>query len=152
RTIEFQAGPGGQLVLEALEALRAIEGRKKIGTDEVPTGGLRPRWRRLIGSAGGQLNRRAYTFAVLEALRGRATGRGLVHARQRPLERSQGQAAHRLGLALRPPAAVSDPRLVRASLGGAGRSWRSAGGSVPADRGASGGQHRAGVGRRQREA
>jgi hypothetical protein len=57
-------------VLEALEALRAIEGRKKIGTDEVPTGGMRPRWRRLIGNAGGQLNRRAYTFAVLEALRG----------------------------------------------------------------------------------
>jgi TnpA family transposase len=70
RTIEFQAGPGGQPVLEALEALRAIEGRRKIGTDDVPTRGIRPRWQRLISSDGEQLNRRAYTFAVLEALRG----------------------------------------------------------------------------------
>lgn len=69
RTIGFEAGPAGQPVLEALAALRALEGRKKVSLDEVPTELVRPAWRRLVAARDGQLNRRAYTFAVLERLR-----------------------------------------------------------------------------------
>ena len=68
-TIAFEAGPGGQPVLEAVAALRALEGRKRVTLEEVPTELLRPGWRRLVAAPDGQLNRRAYTFAVLERLR-----------------------------------------------------------------------------------
>ncbi|MDP8931026.1 MAG: Tn3 family transposase [Actinomycetota bacterium] len=68
-TIGFEAGPGGQPVLQALAALRDLEGRKKVALDEVPTELVRPAWRRLVTAPNGQLNRRAYTFAVLERLR-----------------------------------------------------------------------------------
>ena len=68
-TIEFKASPAGQPALEAVAALRALEGRKKVGFDEVPTETLTPAWRRLAGQPGGPLDRRAYTFAVLERLR-----------------------------------------------------------------------------------
>ena len=68
-TIEFKASPAGQPALEAVAALRALEGRKKVGFAEVPTETLTPAWRRLAGQPGGPLDRRAYTFAVLERLR-----------------------------------------------------------------------------------
>lgn len=68
-TISFEAGPAGQPTLEALAALRALEGRKKVSVDEVPTGFARPAWQRLLTTADGQLNHRAYTFAVLDRLR-----------------------------------------------------------------------------------
>jgi len=68
-TISFEAGPAGQPTLEALAALQALEGRKKVSVDEVPTGFARPAWQRLLTTPDGQLNHRAYTFAVLERLR-----------------------------------------------------------------------------------
>ena len=67
--IGFDASPAGQPVLEAVAALRALEGRKKVRLDEVPSEVLPPAWRRLVGEVGGPLDRRAYTFAVLERLR-----------------------------------------------------------------------------------
>ena len=68
-TIDFEASPAGQPVLDAAVALRSLEGRKKVKVDEVPTDWVRPAWGRLLASEDGQLNRRAYTFAVLERLR-----------------------------------------------------------------------------------
>jgi hypothetical protein len=68
-TIELEGSPAGQPVLDAVAALRALEGRKKVSFDEVPVEVLSPAWRRLAGEPGGPLDRRAYTFAVLERLR-----------------------------------------------------------------------------------
>jgi TnpA family transposase len=80
-TIDFQASPAGEAVVEAVAALRALEGRKKVKADEVPTELVRPAWARLLVSEDGQLNRRAYTFAVLERLRAALGTRDVFVAR-----------------------------------------------------------------------
>ena len=57
-TTEFEASPAGQPVLDALAALRSLEGRKKVIVDEVPAEVVSPAWRRLVGESGGPLDRR----------------------------------------------------------------------------------------------
>ena len=69
---------GGQPTQDAERAGRSIltdhtaaapRGRKKVSFDEVPLDVVSPAWRRLVVEPGGPLDRRAYTFAVLERLR-----------------------------------------------------------------------------------
>ena len=72
-TISFDAAPAGRPVLEALESLRALEGRPgRVNARSVSLEIVTGRWRALVLAnpqlADGELDRRAYSFCVLEAL------------------------------------------------------------------------------------
>jgi TnpA family transposase len=67
--LQLEATAGGQSVLAALDALRALEGRRKVSADEVPLELATGAWQRLVVTGDGTLDRRAYTFCVLERLR-----------------------------------------------------------------------------------
>lgn len=69
RIMQFGAGPGGEPALEAFTALNRLEGRHSIRVDEVPTELATGMWRQRIEGDSGQLDRRSYTFLVLEKLR-----------------------------------------------------------------------------------
>jgi len=56
-------------VLTALDALRDLEGRRRGHAEEVPLELATGVWQRLVTAPAGQLDRRAYTFCVLERLR-----------------------------------------------------------------------------------
>ena len=69
----FEATAAGTAVLDALEALRGLEGRPgRVNATSVPLGLLSGQWQRLVLAnpqlADGELDRRAYTFCVLETL------------------------------------------------------------------------------------
>lgn len=71
--VSFDAAPAGKPVLQALESLRALEGRPgRVSTSSVSLGVVTGRWRRLVLEnpqlGQGELDRRAYSFCVLEAL------------------------------------------------------------------------------------
>jgi len=67
--LHLDATPGGQPVLDGLDALRQTEGRRKIDLAEVPLELATGVWKRLTITAEGTLDRRAFTFCVLERLR-----------------------------------------------------------------------------------
>ncbi len=67
--LHLGATAGGQPVLTALGTLRSMEGRRRVHTEEVPLELATGVWRRLVTGADGLLDRRAYTFCVLERLR-----------------------------------------------------------------------------------
>jgi len=67
--LHLRATAGGQPVLTALDALRDLEGRRQVPADQVPTELATGVWQRLVTTPDGQLDRRAYTFCVLERLR-----------------------------------------------------------------------------------
>jgi TnpA family transposase len=83
--IRFQSAEGGRPVLAALEVLRRLEGRKKVMVDEVPQELVTGAWRRLVfhnpDLPTGELDRRAYTFCVLEQLRNALRRRDVFVAR-----------------------------------------------------------------------
>ena len=68
-TLNLHAAPGGQDALAAFTALRALEGRHTVRADEVPLEIATGAWQHRIRDADGLLDRRAYTFLVLERLR-----------------------------------------------------------------------------------
>ncbi len=67
--IRFDATQAGQSVLDALDFLWSIEGRRKIDIGEAPLEVVSKAWRHLVLGADGQLDRRYYTFCTLERLR-----------------------------------------------------------------------------------
>jgi TnpA family transposase len=67
-TISFASTKAGQPVLEALQFLTSIEGRKKPRMHEAPLNVVNKAWRRYVISRDQQINRRYYTFCVLERL------------------------------------------------------------------------------------
>jgi hypothetical protein len=69
----FEATSAGRAVLDALDALHAIEGRTgRVSAESVPLQLVGGQWKRLVLAnaqlGGGELDRRAYSFCVLEAL------------------------------------------------------------------------------------
>ena len=71
--VSFEAAPGGQAVLEAIESLRALEGRAgRVSAATVSLKVVSGRWRRLVLAnpqlGENEVDRRAYAFCVLEAL------------------------------------------------------------------------------------
>ena len=69
----FEATGAGQPVLDALDAVRALEGRPgRVSATSVPLQLVSGQWKRLVLAnpqlAAGELDRRAYSFCVLEAL------------------------------------------------------------------------------------
>jgi len=69
RTIVFEGTSAGRPVLEALEFLRTLEDNPKATSmDAAPREVLTPAWRQLAEPREGSLDRRFYTFCVLERL------------------------------------------------------------------------------------
>jgi hypothetical protein len=71
--VSFEAAPGGQAVLEAMESLRVLEGRAgRVSAATVSLKVVNGRWRRLVLAnpqlGENEVDRRAYAFCVLEAL------------------------------------------------------------------------------------
>ena len=72
-TVAFDAAPAGRPVLSALDSLRALEGRPgRVTASSVSLAVVTARWRRLVLEnprlGEDELDRRAYSFCVLEAL------------------------------------------------------------------------------------
>jgi TnpA family transposase len=68
RSVQFEAATAGQPVLKALDFLRKIEGTAKPSMDKAPTEVLNAAWKKLVMPADHTIDRRFYTFCVLERL------------------------------------------------------------------------------------
>jgi hypothetical protein len=68
-TIDFQATDAGELILEALEALRRTPAPGRPARQDLPTEFIPRPWRRLAEPESGRIDRPAYTMCALEALR-----------------------------------------------------------------------------------
>ena len=68
-TLKFQATDAGAQVLDALTALKRIEHKHALEPDDVAMQIVSRSWRRLVKPEPGKINRHAYTFCALEALR-----------------------------------------------------------------------------------
>jgi hypothetical protein len=71
--VSFEATGAGQPVLDAFDALRSLEGRQgRVTAASVPLALVGGQWKRLVLAkpqlGDGELDRRAYSFCVLEAL------------------------------------------------------------------------------------
>jgi len=64
----FEATAGGRPALQALASLSKLWGRKKVSSSEVAAGVITPSWRHLVLADPDQVDRRAYTLCVTEAL------------------------------------------------------------------------------------
>lgn len=69
RTITFAGSPAGQSVIDALTSLKEIENGGQPPSAKPPMDVVTPRWLRYVTRADGTVDRRAYTFCVLERLR-----------------------------------------------------------------------------------
>ena len=68
RSIHFEAAAAGQPVLRALEFLKRIEGKPKPDMDKAPREILNAAWKRVVVKPDRRIDRRFYTFCVLERL------------------------------------------------------------------------------------
>ena len=67
-TIDFQATQAGQPILAALAFLKSIEGQRQPVMTPAPLAIVSKGWLRWVCSTAGEIDRRAYTFCVLEQL------------------------------------------------------------------------------------
>ena len=67
-TIDFQATQAGQPILAALAFLKSIEGKRKPDMTPAPLAIVSKGWLRWVCPTIGEIDRRAYTFCVLEQL------------------------------------------------------------------------------------
>jgi len=70
KTITFGGTPTGQPLLDALAFLRQIEGQATPDLSDAPLEVVTPAWQALVRAGPAWIDRRAYTFCVLEQLRG----------------------------------------------------------------------------------
>ena len=68
RSIRFEGARAGQPVLQALEFLHGIEGCSKPKMEDAPREVVNRGWQRLVFEKDAQIDRRFYTFCVLERL------------------------------------------------------------------------------------
>ena len=68
-SVEFAATDAGRATAEAFGFLKAIEGQKRPDLSQAPRGLLTPAWERVVIGQEGRVDRRLYTFCVLERLR-----------------------------------------------------------------------------------
>jgi hypothetical protein len=135
----FEATGAGGPVLAALDALRGIEGRPgRVTAASVPLELVNGQWKRLVLAnpqlADGELDRRAYSFCVLEALQ-RALDRWDVFvARSRPAR----AAAQRAGMEPRATRDLRQPQPSPRPSTRARSPRRPTGWRLPTDRRASG--------------
>lgn len=67
-TIEFQTTKTGQPILDAVAFLKSIEGKRKPAMKDAPLAVVNKGWSRWVCPSEGEINRKAYTFCVLEKL------------------------------------------------------------------------------------
>lgn len=67
-TIDFQATQAGQPILAAVAFLKSIEGQRQPVMKDAPLAVVSKGWSRWVCPAPGEIDRRAYTFCVLEQL------------------------------------------------------------------------------------
>ncbi|HET6343603.1 MAG TPA: Tn3 family transposase, partial [Myxococcota bacterium] len=67
--VPFAGGEAAEPVLEGLTFLRAHEGRRVLKHTEIPEAVVGRSWRPLVFSGSGRVDKRAYTFCVLDQLR-----------------------------------------------------------------------------------
>lgn len=67
-SIEFKATEPAKPVLEAIQILKSIEGSKKPDISASPAGVVIKCWQGFVFDIDGRIDRRAYTFCVLERL------------------------------------------------------------------------------------
>jgi TnpA family transposase len=68
-TIEFKGTEAVKPILEAWQFLRSIEGQKNPVMKEAPIAVVKKSWVKLVIGADGEIDRKAYTFCVLQCLR-----------------------------------------------------------------------------------
>ena len=69
KTIDFEGTEAVKPILEAWEFLRSIEGKKKPEMNDAPTKVVNKGWLKLVINETGEIDRKAYTFCVLQRLR-----------------------------------------------------------------------------------
>jgi Tn3 transposase DDE domain len=74
RAIEFSGAKAAEPVLGAIGFLKRIEGQAKPVMEEAPLGVLTRAWRKLVVQPDGKIDRRYYTFCVLDRLK-----EGILH-------------------------------------------------------------------------
>jgi TnpA family transposase len=67
-TVDFQATKSGRSILAAVQFLTSIEGKQKPKMDNAPQSMITKGWSRWVNLPAGDIDRRAYTFCVLEQL------------------------------------------------------------------------------------
>ncbi len=67
-TIQFAGNQAGQSILTAWDFLRSLEGKKQPNLQAVPLKIVKKNWRQWVETTDGKIDRRAYTFCVLEQL------------------------------------------------------------------------------------
>ncbi len=68
-TINFEGTEAVKPILEAWQFLRSIEGKKKPAMKDAPLGVVNKNWVKLVVDVEGEIDRKAYTFCVLQRLR-----------------------------------------------------------------------------------
>jgi hypothetical protein len=68
RHVQFQGTATGHLVLDALQFLRSIEGKRGTVVDDAPLEIVSPAWRRLVIENDNRVNRPAYTLCAMDRL------------------------------------------------------------------------------------
>jgi hypothetical protein len=68
REIHFEGNRAGQSILEALEFLKRLEDSPQVTVQDAPREVLSRGWRQLVEQPDGSLDRKFYTFCVLERL------------------------------------------------------------------------------------
>ena len=81
RQVRFQATPSGQPVLDALQYLRSIEGKRSTVFKDAPLEIVSPAWRRLVMEKDDGVNRPAYTLCAMDRLQDSLRRRDLYVSR-----------------------------------------------------------------------
>lgn len=68
RTVDFESNIAGKPILKAWHFLSSIEGQRQPKMESAPLGVVSKSWQRWVIGKDGQINRRAYTFCILEQL------------------------------------------------------------------------------------
>ena len=68
RTLEFESTPGGQSILDAVQFLSSLEGRRSPHIQSAPRDVITRAWRRYVLPREQQVDRPAYTLCVMERL------------------------------------------------------------------------------------
>ena len=76
-SVTFRAAPAGKSVLEAVDYLIGLDGRRKPKLDDAPLDVVDAGWKRLVVDKDGQVRQAAYTLCVLERLQDRLRRRDI---------------------------------------------------------------------------
>ena len=76
-TIEFKGAEAVKPILEAWQFLHSIEGKKNPSMKDAPITVVNKSWVKLVIGADGEIDRKAYTFCVLQCLRSALRRRGI---------------------------------------------------------------------------